>query len=170
MRCSLLLLALTGLQCVSRQSAPVERPAGARLASRPAASAPARREGAVIVRRTCDCWFNQVYFAASSALTQDHQRRGIEDNIGCLRGCGRHRQLIELVGHTDDQERDPDALGLARAVAVKRFFAARGFPEARIQVRSLGVRRPARPGQSATDREHNRRVELRVLSWPTDGP
>jgi len=131
---------------------------------------PAPREGGVILRRSCDCWFNQVYFAASSALIQDHQRRGIDDNLGCLRGCGGHRQLIELVGHADDVERDPEALGLARALAVQRYFVARGFPEARVRVRSLGNRRPARPGKSASHRESNRRVELLVLSWPSDTP
>jgi len=107
-----------------------------------------------------------MFFAANSDRIQAHQRPAIESNYGCLGSCGQHRQLIELVGHADDQEADPVALGLARAAEVKRYFVARGFLETRLRLRSDGNKRPIRPGRTERDRSHNRRVEFVVLDAP----
>ena len=71
--------------------------------------------------------------------------------------------VVEVQGHASRDERRPEALGAARAEAVRAALIARGVPPERMQVRSLGAAEP--PCREATDpcRAHNRRVQLVVL-------
>jgi OOP family OmpA-OmpF porin len=117
-----------------------------------------------VVQSSCDCWLNFIFFAANSSRIQAHQRQGADDNCACLKACSA-QQPIELVGHADDLEQNPTALGLARAEEVKRYLVARGFAAGRLRVRSEGNRRSLRPGKSERARQQNRRVEF-VVSPP----
>ena len=75
----------------------------------------------------------------------------------------KHERIV-LVGHADQtgQCRYNEALAMRRAEAMRSVLIRAGIPRSRIQVASLGKRRPL--DFSATDEAHqlNRRVEILV--------
>lgn len=70
--------------------------------------------------------------------------------------------LMELAGHAADNEREPVALSLRRANALRDALVAHGVDAARIVTRGYGAYCPNDVG-AEQDRSRNRRVELRVL-------
>lgn len=70
---------------------------------------------------------------------------------------------VRLVGHADDQERNPDELSMARALKAKAFLEAEGVPTELIEVESVGAKKPATKRTSAEDRKKNRRVRVRLF-------
>lgn len=71
---------------------------------------------------------------------------------------------IRLDGHSDNQgdrllNRD---VSRRRALVVKNYLVAKGFPEEGIQVLFHGERYPAKPNNSAANRAENRRVTVQL--------
>lgn len=75
---------------------------------------------------------------------------------------------VELRGHAAREERDPDALGLARANAVRDALLARGIAAERLTVRSVGVTQPQVPQNTADGRARQRRVSFEILRMEED--
>ncbi len=76
------------------------------------------------------------------------------------------QKLIELVGHSSNDNSDDDAMGLAiqRTQAVRRALLAQGVTAAQIRTRAVGNRKPLYYiEQEAWQKSANRRVELRWL-------
>lgn len=76
------------------------------------------------------------------------------------------QKLIELVGHSSNDNTDDAAMGLAiqRTQAVRRALLARGVPAGQIRTRAVGNRKPLYYfEQEPWQRIVNRRVELRWL-------
>lgn len=69
---------------------------------------------------------------------------------------------IALIGHTDNTERNPVSLGLARAFTVQRELVGRGVEANRLQVRTHGANQPIMLNDSPQNRAHNRRTEFRI--------
>jgi outer membrane protein OmpA-like peptidoglycan-associated protein len=113
--------------------------------------------------RSCDCWLNLVFFDRGSSEIAAAQRPAIDGNYGCLRECLGPSPRLEVVGHADRREADPDALGVRRAEAVKAYLVELGADPRRVTVRSLGARRPLRQGLGEEALEANRRAELHVI-------
>lgn len=63
---------------------------------------------------------------------------------------------------------DPYAISLARAAACAELLIEAGIDPARIQVAAYGDTRPKALNDTPAGRNHNRRVELRILSMPRD--
>lgn len=75
-------------------------------------------------------------------------------------------KLIELLGHSSNDDSDDDAIGLAlqRTQAVRRLLVAKGVNAAQIRTRAIGNRKPLYYiEQEVWQKIANRRVELRWL-------
>ncbi len=77
---------------------------------------------------------------------------------------------IQIVGHADSTEANPQRLGQRRAEAVARYLMAKGIPAARITTQSKGQTDPVAPNtlpsgeDNPTGRALNRRVTLTVIA------
>lgn len=67
---------------------------------------------------------------------------------------------IVLRGHADPAEKDPDALGLARAKAVQASLVELGVSAKRIKVKSFGADLPIGPLATPEGQALNRRVDI----------
>ena len=70
---------------------------------------------------------------------------------------------IRLVGHADSQEKNPQELGMNRALAAKAFLEKEGVHPELIEVESVGAKKPSTKGTSALERKKNRRVRVRLF-------
>mgnify|MGYP006277318113 CR=1 FL=1 len=103
-----------------------------------------------------------VAFALNSADLLPGAEQALENQLGILR---RGDLRVEIGGHTDAQgasEYNRD-LSLRRARTVRDFFVNNGIDPARLTVQGYGESDPRAANDTATGRERNRRVELRVL-------
>ena len=75
------------------------------------------------------------------------------------------KTFLVVEGHTDDvgSAESNQALSEARARAVKDYLTRQGIDERRIQAQGMGEFQPAVPNSSDTNRQTNRRVELRII-------
>jgi len=73
---------------------------------------------------------------------------------------------IRISGHTDERGSDEYnlALGQRRAASVRRYLAARGISEARMDVESFGEQRPAMQGSDESAWSRNRRAEFTLTA------
>ena len=72
-------------------------------------------------------------------------------------------RVVELAGHTSDDERRPEALATARAEAVRAALIARGVAPEQLTVRSRAAAEPLCREATEPCRAHNRRVALILL-------
>jgi outer membrane protein OmpA-like peptidoglycan-associated protein len=72
---------------------------------------------------------------------------------------------VEVVGHTDDRGEDAynQTLSEDRAAAVAAYLEQGGVDPGRLTVEGRGETDPARPNDSDTGRQANRRVEITVV-------
>jgi OOP family OmpA-OmpF porin len=72
---------------------------------------------------------------------------------------------IEISGHTDNTGTDliNDRLSQARADAVQAYLLAAGIPQARIQSKGYGSKKPKVSNETEEGRSQNRRVEFAIL-------
>ena len=73
---------------------------------------------------------------------------------------------VEVIGHTDNSgtERRNTRLAEKRASRVGAALLEAGVPAERLSIRGVGSAEPVRSGESAVDKELNRRVSFRVLA------
>ena len=73
--------------------------------------------------------------------------------------------LIRIEGHTDNQGEEKSLLQLSeeRATAVKKFLTKKGISDKRIEVIGYGGKRPLGPNNNDTERQRNRRVEVKII-------
>jgi outer membrane protein OmpA-like peptidoglycan-associated protein len=79
----------------------------------------------------------------------------IKDEVDC--------HVVELTGHTSDDERRLEGLAAARAERLRSALIERGVPPEQLQVRSVGTVQPVCREATEPCRTRNRRVELFVL-------
>ena len=131
--------------------------AAAAAAAGPASDAPATSSERSVIA-------NAIYFDLDeSALTED-SRSALEAKAPVL--LRRQSMRIRITGHADERGSDEYnlALGLRRAAEAKRYLAALGIPEDRIEIVTLGEERPAVQGRSEEAWALNRRAEFEILS------
>jgi peptidoglycan-associated lipoprotein len=107
---------------------------------------------------------NVIYFDLDESALADESRSALEAKAPVLL---RHPSLrIRITGHADERGSDEYnlALGLRRAAEAKRYLAALGIPEDRIEIVTLGEERPAVQGHSEEAWALNRRAEFEVIS------
>jgi len=105
-----------------------------------------------------------IYFDLDEAALTDDGRTAVEAKAPVLL---RHTSVrIRITGHTDAQGSDEYnlALGLRRAAETKRYLAALGIDESRMEIVTMGEERPAVQGNTQEAYALNRRCEFEVIS------
>ena len=105
-----------------------------------------------------------IYFDLDESALTDEARSAVEAKAPVLL---RHPDMrIRIVGHTDSQGSDEYnlALGLRRAAETKRYLAALGVDEARMEIVTMGEERPAVQGNTQEAYALNRRAEFEILA------
>lgn len=105
-----------------------------------------------------------IYFDLDESALTDESRTGLEAKAPVLI---RHpRSRIRITGHCDSRGSDEYnlALGLRRAAETKRYLAALGVEESRIEIVTMGEERPAVQGTTEEAYALNRRAEFEVLT------
>ena len=70
---------------------------------------------------------------------------------------------LKIEGHTDNMEKNADALSQQRAEAVKTYLVSKGISADRIEVQGFGSSTPIMDNNTAANRTKNRRVELKIV-------
>jgi peptidoglycan-associated lipoprotein len=107
---------------------------------------------------------NTIYFDLDESAITDDSRAALEAKAPVLL---RHPNMrIRITGHADERGSDEYnlALGLRRAAEAKRYLAALGIGEDRIEIVTLGEERPAVQGHTEEAWALNRRAEFEVIS------
>ncbi len=129
----------------------------ARLAAGPVTNAPVTTSERSAIE-------NIIYFDLDESNLADESRSALEAKAPVLL---RHPSMrIRITGHADERGSDEYnlALGLRRAAEAKRYLAALGIPEDRIEIVTLGEERAAVQGQSEEAWALNRRAEFEIIS------
>jgi peptidoglycan-associated lipoprotein len=107
---------------------------------------------------------NAIYFDLDESTLADESRAAVEAKAPVML---RHPNMrIRITGHADERGSDEYnlALGLRRAAEAKRYLAALGVSEDRIEIVTLGEERPAVQGHTEEAWAPNRRTEFEVIS------
>jgi peptidoglycan-associated lipoprotein len=107
---------------------------------------------------------NVIYFDLDESALADESRSSLEAKAPVLL---RHPNMrIRITGHADERGSDEYnlALGLRRAAEAKRYLAALGIAEDRVEIVTLGEERPAVQGHTEEAWALNRRAEFEVIS------
>jgi peptidoglycan-associated lipoprotein len=131
--------------------------ATAAAAAGPATTAPVNERERVALAAT-------IYFDLDESVLTDEARAAVEAKAPVIL---RHPDMrIRIVGHTDSQGSDEYnlALGLRRAAETKRYLAALGVDEGRMEIVTFGEERPAVQGNSQEAYALNRRAEFEIIS------
>jgi len=105
-----------------------------------------------------------IYFDLDESALADESRSSVEAKAPVLL---RHPNMrIRITGHADSQGSDEYnlALGLRRAAEVKRYLAALGIDESRIEIVTMGEERPAVEGRTEEAYALNRRAEFEIIA------
>lgn len=128
-----------------------------------AAAAEARRleEARAAARRTLQAI---VYFDYDKDEIRADQQATLDAKVPILNANPDLR--IRIAGHTDDRGSDEYnlALGQRRAASVRRYLAARGVSENRMDVESFGEQRPVAMGETEDAWSRNRRAEFEITA------
>jgi outer membrane protein OmpA-like peptidoglycan-associated protein len=186
--CELVAAILLGVACSSSQRAeqPVQRIAiDAALLDAPVDAAPpgdafvttlippdASTRGRVIVTESdgCGMVLDMIYFAPGSSEIQAHQQPAT-DGVAALLVCALEDSGItklEVQGHSDDTERDPQRLSEERAVRIANFLTSKGVPSKILVVVGYGNKFPIDRKKTPAARAKNRRVAFLILERRKD--
>ncbi len=107
---------------------------------------------------------NSVKFPTDGSALSDEARARLDELADRLKSENRNVYL-EIQGHTDARgsEAHNNALGLARAEAVRLYLNQQGVPLNRMSTISYGKTTPVAPNDTAEGRSQNRRVVIIVL-------
>lgn len=131
--------------------------AAAAAAAGPATNAPVTERERIALVAT-------IYFDLDESVLTEEARTAVEAKAPVIL---RHPDMrIRIVGHTDSQGSDEYnlALGLRRAAETKRYLAALGVDEGRMEIVTFGEERPAVQGQTQEAYALNRRAEFEIIS------
>lgn len=104
-----------------------------------------------------------IFFDLDESALTDEARTAVEAKAPVLL---RHPNMrIRITGHTDSQGSDEYnlALGLRRAAETKRYLAALGVDEGRMEIVTMGEERPAVQGNTQEAYALNRRCEFEII-------
>jgi outer membrane protein OmpA-like peptidoglycan-associated protein len=106
---------------------------------------------------------HQVHFASGSDVITKESGPLVEATADVILA---HPELvrIEIEGHADASERNPEKLSVARALAMYTALVRRGVDPARLVIVGQGSAKPIAPNATPADRQRNRRVELQIVN------
>lgn len=152
-----------------REQARQDSIARAEAARQAAAAAAAAREAAgpvttaAVTASERSVVANVIYFDLDESALADESRSALEAKAPVLL---RHPGMrIRITGHADERGSDEYnlALGLRRAAEAKRYLAALGIADDRIEIVTLGEERPAVQGHTEEAWALNRRAEFEII-------
>ena len=114
------------------------------------------------VRKRVDFAANNILFVTGSYKLLPKSFKGLNDVVKILQENPEMKLSID--GHTDDVGADDrnQLLSDNRANAVKEYFISKGIDEARITSAGHGETKPIADNKTASGRQKNRRVELKL--------
>jgi peptidoglycan-associated lipoprotein len=145
----------------------VSRAEAARAAAAAAATAAANAgppTDAPVSSRERTALLATIYFDLDESALTEESRSAVEAKAPVLL---RHPNMrIRITGHTDSQGSDEYnlALGLRRAAETKRYLAALGVDEGRMEIVTMGEEKPAVQGNTQEAYALNRRCEFEIIS------
>ncbi len=106
---------------------------------------------------------NNVYFPTGKAEIYNKSYRELDEVVKMMQNDSTMKIRVE--GHTDNQGDSElnKKLSLDRAIAVKNYLTEHGIDSLRITCEGFGDTRPIVSNDNASDRQKNRRVEIRIL-------
>ncbi|HKY99387.1 MAG TPA: OmpA family protein [Gemmatimonadaceae bacterium] len=152
-----------------REQARQDSIARAEAARQAAAAAAAAREAAgpvttaAVTASERSVIANVIYFDLDESSLADDSRSALEAKAPVLL---RHPGMrIRITGHADERGSDEYnlALGLRRAAEAKRYLAALGIADDRVEIVTLGEERPAVQGHTEEAWALNRRAEFEII-------
>ena len=152
-----------------REQARQDSIARAEAARQAAAAAAAAREAAgpvttaAVTASERSVVANVIYFDLDESSLADESRSALEAKAPVLL---RHPGMrIRITGHADERGSDEYnlALGLRRAAEAKRYLAALGIADDRVEIVTLGEERPAVQGHTEEAWALNRRAEFEII-------
>jgi peptidoglycan-associated lipoprotein len=105
-----------------------------------------------------------IYFDLDESTLGDESRAALEAKAAIIL---RHPSMrLRITGHTDSRGSDEYnlALGLRRAAEAKRYLAALGIDESRLEIVTMGEEHPAAQGSTEEAYALNRRDEFEIIS------
>lgn len=118
----------------------------------------------------CGLVMDKVYFAPGSSEIQPHQRQAADEMATMLVCMLKDTSItkLEVGGHADDTERDPQRISEERAVRIANLLVAKGLPARILKVVGYGNAQPIDRRKTAAARAKNRRVEFLILERARD--
>lgn len=138
------------------------RAASAAAAAAAAAAGPATTAAVTSAERTA--MTATVYFDLDESALAEEATAAVEAKAPVLL---RHPAMrVRITGHADSQGADEYnlALGLRRAAEVKRYLAALGIDESRLEIVTMGEESPAVEGDTEEAHALNRRAEFEIIA------
>lgn len=105
----------------------------------------------------------QVQFAPQSSVPPPETRAILDETAKILLANPDQIPLLQVEGHADAKERQPDALSKRRAEEVVEYLVAKGVPRERLVAAGEGSKKPIDDNATAEGRARNRRIELHVV-------
>lgn len=107
-----------------------------------------------------------VGFDPNSAVISPEFRPALDRAADTI---ARYRQsYVDVIGHADERERDPQGISRDRARVVADYLSDRGVTPARIQIAGRGAEQPLSLDPTPSARAANRRVEIRITAARAD--
>jgi outer membrane protein OmpA-like peptidoglycan-associated protein len=105
-----------------------------------------------------------VTFATNSAVLSNQAMTTL-DRIAADASGQRTGYMVELQGYADSTGSEQRNLSLSqrRAESVERYIVSKNVPLFRTSILGLGIANPVADNKTATGRDQNRRVEIRIL-------
>ena len=107
---------------------------------------------------------NNMYFDFDKSIIQTASFPELNNLVSVLK---RFPEIcIEIRGHTDNYGDDEYNLGLSdrRSASVRNYLIESGISSRRIQCKGYGEKFPVQTNETASGRQANRRIEVKVLS------
>jgi outer membrane protein OmpA-like peptidoglycan-associated protein len=108
----------------------------------------------------------RIHFASNDARLSAAEHAVLESVVQRLRA--EPVLSLQISGHADANELDPDKLGQLRATAVRRHLLAQGIAEVRLLLRTAGAAEPRDTNATEAGRASNRRVEFERATIKVD--
>ena len=121
---------------------------------------PIQRDIPVEVSKMLSSSSQNVLFASNSARLTSTATRSLNQIANILK---KYPDLkVEIGGHTDTMEKQPDDISEERASNVKVYLVNKGISDDRIKVTGYGSSMPVSDNNTVSGRSKNRRVEIKV--------
>ena len=102
-----------------------------------------------------------MVFTTNSAKLSTTANTSLNKVVSVLK---QHPEMkVKLEGHTDNMEKNAEAMSEQRATAVKNYLVSKGISADRITIEGFGADSPMSDNDTSAGRAKNRRVEIKVV-------